>query len=728
MMRLTLRTLLAYLDDVLSPADTQNIGQKIQESPMAQLLVSRIREVMRRRRLKAPEVFGPEMGIDPNIVAQYLDNALPADQYADVERVLLASDEMLAETAACHQVLTLILGETTEVSDGSRERLYALGPVEVSSQLAVPNDTSLTIKSHTPESISTRNVPAANPGEAGKSSRFEDERITAVPDYLKPAPWPKRLFPSMIVVLLVVVCAVILTPGLWTGFQQANIEMQRKVVREKNETTDTADQDVVLSEPMQATPEVAVVERESVILPEPAAPHSDGSKLPDGLDPAPPKDDSDLPMPKPGLDKVAADSNNKVPIPALPAKDVAAVETAPAAKSATLPQEVLSDLQVAYTSNEGVVIKLDDDRRHWFMVPHRSELKPGEIIANLEPFDGVLELDKAGVRVTMVGETVGQLLLPSEAALQGINVVRGRMILQTSRQEENGHGTIGIAIGEDLWKLDLLSGDTVCGLEVTVREPSQFQKLNDYQWYVATLYVTSGDARWTNRAGIVQEIGQFSALNIIPERAAATVRSVPMVFPSVPDWCEAGKRRMQPLRRYQSIFEKSFAVDQPVEQTMLTLVKNSKNPKIAELAARCLSATDNCAALVETLAECPHEEARFAARDGIRQSLPMNASYGTLLKAELETHYPPADADAVFRMLWGFSRDDVKGAKITPLMLTNWMRSTRLEIRELADYWVERLTGRKTEYRASGAETQRDAQVKRLEEQIERDNGLIKGP
>ena len=98
-MRLTLRSLLAYLDDVLEPADTKDIGQKIQESPMAQLLVSRIREVMRRRRLKAPEVFGPEMGIDPNIVAQYLDNTLQSDRYADVERVLLASDEMLAEAA-----------------------------------------------------------------------------------------------------------------------------------------------------------------------------------------------------------------------------------------------------------------------------------------------------------------------------------------------------------------------------------------------------------------------------------------------------------------------------------------------------------------------------------------------------------------------------------------------------------------------------------------------------
>ena len=50
-MRLTLRTLLAYLDDILEPAQAKEIGDKLNESSFASSLVSRIREVMRRRRL-----------------------------------------------------------------------------------------------------------------------------------------------------------------------------------------------------------------------------------------------------------------------------------------------------------------------------------------------------------------------------------------------------------------------------------------------------------------------------------------------------------------------------------------------------------------------------------------------------------------------------------------------------------------------------------------------------
>ena len=127
-MRLTLRTLLAYLDDILEPAQTREMGARIEESGAARTLIDRIREVLRRRRLLAPDLEGPGTGIDPNTVAEYLDNTLTPDAVADVERVCLESDVQLAEVAACHQVLTLVLGEPVSVLPQSRERMYALGP------------------------------------------------------------------------------------------------------------------------------------------------------------------------------------------------------------------------------------------------------------------------------------------------------------------------------------------------------------------------------------------------------------------------------------------------------------------------------------------------------------------------------------------------------------------------------------------------------------------------
>ena len=100
-MRLTLRTLLAYLDDTLEPTQAKLIGQKVTESDAAQELIARIKQVTRRRRLTTPPTSGAGAKLDANNIAEYLDNALSADQLAEVEEICLASDVHLAEAAAC---------------------------------------------------------------------------------------------------------------------------------------------------------------------------------------------------------------------------------------------------------------------------------------------------------------------------------------------------------------------------------------------------------------------------------------------------------------------------------------------------------------------------------------------------------------------------------------------------------------------------------------------------
>src|SRR5581483_7363017 len=106
-MRLTLRTLLAWLDDTLPPGQVRQIGQQVNESQLARELVEKIHRVTRQRRLTVPHSTGPE-ATDPNRVAEYLDNLLDPEDVAEFEKHCLRSDVHLAEVASVHQILSLL--------------------------------------------------------------------------------------------------------------------------------------------------------------------------------------------------------------------------------------------------------------------------------------------------------------------------------------------------------------------------------------------------------------------------------------------------------------------------------------------------------------------------------------------------------------------------------------------------------------------------------------------
>lgn len=104
-MRLTVRTLLAWMDGLLSPQDHAALGEKVRTSGVAPALVDRVHEVIARPTLSAPPAAGRGLADDPNTAAEFLDNALPADRLEAFERVCVESDLHLADVAACHRLL-----------------------------------------------------------------------------------------------------------------------------------------------------------------------------------------------------------------------------------------------------------------------------------------------------------------------------------------------------------------------------------------------------------------------------------------------------------------------------------------------------------------------------------------------------------------------------------------------------------------------------------------------
>jgi hypothetical protein len=104
-MRLTLRTLLAWMDDVLPQEEQRQLGEKVEASGVARQLVERIRACVANPHLSSPRVEGKGLAADADSVAEYLDNTLPTDRLEAFETICLESDMHLAEVAACHHTL-----------------------------------------------------------------------------------------------------------------------------------------------------------------------------------------------------------------------------------------------------------------------------------------------------------------------------------------------------------------------------------------------------------------------------------------------------------------------------------------------------------------------------------------------------------------------------------------------------------------------------------------------
>ena len=202
MPRLTLRTLLAYIDDTLEPAEARSLGKKVAESEEAKQLVERIKKVTRRRGLATPESSNnDDATADPNTVAEYLDNALDSATLKQVEETCLESDVHLAEVAACHQILTLVLTEPVRVPPHAHRRMYGLVPPPASIPSRRPNKT-LPIGGAAP--------PAADQQEADDA---DVALLLGMKRYSAATTWAARfaLFGAAAVLLLMLTAAALLS-------------------------------------------------------------------------------------------------------------------------------------------------------------------------------------------------------------------------------------------------------------------------------------------------------------------------------------------------------------------------------------------------------------------------------------------------------------------------------------------------------------------------------------
>ncbi len=119
-----------------------------------------------------------------------------------------------------------------------------------------------------------------------------------------------------------------------------------------------------------------------------------------------------------------------------------------------------------YVSTTVVTLNYVARDERWFMLPRRSLVHGGDLLAIPEPFQCALEVDGGKSLVTVVGGSVVRVLDPTEAAPFGLEIKRGQFVVRPpSASDESAQPLrIGVAIAGDLWRLDCQPG-SVAGVQ-----------------------------------------------------------------------------------------------------------------------------------------------------------------------------------------------------------------------------------------------------------------------
>lgn len=748
-MRLTLRTLLAYLDDILEPSQTREIGSKISESGYASALVNRIREVMRRRRLTAPDPSGPGSGLDPNKVAEYLDNTLPPDAVADVEKVCLDSDVHLAEVAASHQILTIVLGEPVEVPSKTRERMYALGSTSNAPQGSNGRQTD--------------NGKAAGNSDDGKTTKAVATPFSeGVPDYLRSAPVWKRFGP----VAVGLIVGVVWLSMVWSDFDFSGRSGQSSgdlaAVSDSGPLTDAEAPDVAASNPETGNQQDAETSQNADNVAVAEATDSDkgtllasGDVKPktfdqlNGFDPqAPP--DAPAPVaprntqsdgtnpPAPVSPVVIADAANSTrpttappgtptpiaPDPGLPDE----AETSKAGGTAT-PAEVVPsvpDPEILYESADGLLARYD--KTGWKVMPQRSVLRRGDRLVCPEPFSATCRIDSLGLSVEMSGGTALTFSGATQKAAAIFEITEGRFAIRRSSDEPAGKPvTIGLQLGDEQCLLTVQPGEVICGLEIRPVAASAYETPPMKDRYTGDLFVIRGDVQFIAAStGETRHTGPaWSSLTLSDRKQQADMPERQPLL-ATPDWLAIEGRQVSPTqRRYAARFKKEIDESQFLRLSV-PAVAMSNIPGISEYAVKLLSVAGLHEELVQAMSRVEFAESRAAAIQGLRGWLPRQPEHAELLKADLEKYFAPDDVDPVYRLLWGYSEDDARN-EATSSLLVGWLAGENVVVRQLAFLHVYRLTGQRYDYRAINPSNQRRVAVERWNEHLEkRDGALLK--
>ena len=727
-MRLTLRNMLAYMDNLLDPEASRVIAKKIEESEFASGLLHRIRDVMRRTRLGTPSVMDREGGLDPNTMAEYIDTSLPTARVGDFEKVCLESDIHLAEVASCHQVLALVLGEPAEVEPSARERMYRLPESLAASEEEPPQQTT--------------QPPLLERGEDPVDKSVHPPRVKpSIPEYLQASRRKRRLWPvaALALVLLLGIALLAATgqfkPGsfargmLWLDSTEDQPDRSLAMSDQAEPTIPTGEPDSPDADPNAPSPET---DR----LSQPSKTTGDFSPKSPAEKPEPPKSGPAAPLPPDLATSIvpSADSIPRVPggAPAMsddPSRpeptDVASVErrpgpldndpnadmpvppvAAPNVEPSAKPNPPVDIGQAAglFLDPDQVLLRFQADTG-WRRLAAKTRLAFGDQLLSFPTFRPTISLG-GQLDITLVDGA--QLQLPAAAdtsSTVGLTVKYGRVLIKCTVE---GGGALRLKAGDVAGIVTFGSAESQLAVDVARQPGSTADPETQPAPFLAALYAASGECRWEAATGgdpvllnsPTRLVLTGQAAQVLPDAGGATW----IVFDTT-DSLD---------RRASTRIERGVTVDASVLLRFEELA-DDRQREVRWLALDCLARLGEFEQLVAMLDD-PEQRLGWADYiDWLRAAVFRDPATAARVRSEMERRYGPQGAN-LYEMLWGYGPDELN--KEEAARLIGYLEHQTLAFRVLAFTTLYEITGLGFFYHPEESATDRQRSIQRWKDRL----------
>lgn len=730
-MRLTIRTLLGYMDDILDPQDAEEIGRRIEESEVATTLYHRIRDVTRRLSLKAPDLNedGGD-GMDPNTVAEYLDNVLPDDRVPDFEKVCLDSDMHLAEVAACHQILAVALGEAAEIDPASREHMYLLPQVAADLEnMDRPRKDPLGLNLDEAESPIT-NIPR--------------RPSPIVPDYLREKP---RRIPMVPIVMgtIVVVCLLLVVLAITGVLAPLGINPTgEEVAKNDGQTTlQQGEETPTAPSPMENQPEENVPSGEApdIVTPSTEAfPSGQQEELPliedatSDVSPISPPNGLETPSTEENPPSTEEPSTTNIPgvigevNPATPTPGEGLAPT-PVPENPTNPADLAgqesgssegtetpSGTQEEHTligrfvSENQALVQLDPADQSWRVVPQQGVLVSPTPLVALPTFRPIIAT-ASGLSVQLLSETQVTMQPTKIDAMPVLKLQQGRIVLRSLGKPDL---RLLLTAGSKTGIVTLVNPDSAAAVELISRREPGLDPIEVPTKVEIRLFVISGTVLWEEGGADQSEPLKVDASEYVTFSPEATTPKLE-VLAEGPDWIKGTPVSKLDQSASEEIL-KSFATN-PIASLALREQLDHRHREVSRLALKSLTQLGE----LETAVASLDDASRKLTWDLTIQQLFDLASQSPEMAKQVHQAFEREYGDAaqdLWRMLWGYTPQQLvnDGA----IQLVEYLDHDRLVFRVMSFYNLKMLTGKTLYYEPDETPIRRNTPLQRWQSELQK--------